>query len=354
MKSHKLKPFISNILEAKNCLELITKFCPVLIAILPAFIAKFVESFHNKKIEFSIDDFIYATIIIILLIVYYISLFLLKRLTADRAYFEEEILSLKDLKMKLNILERVDNIHKELMLQIAYINIAFDIALQHFRELIDKDTTSIEEIIRTTTSIFKKGVYNIINNYYKQTRERLTLALYYYSPLTDEYLEMLSFKDETSEYEVGRIWDSSDCSHICIVGRQKGRDGKIYGNLNNLKPLPTKSYNDDNKKYVSSISVPIIFKDSTTKQNNFVLSLTSSIENRFNIDNQDEFIVVVNNLFCQFIINVATLLEIAFNKHLNGKDKELTILLLKKYEEKRPSELKETHKKLLHQTSDLV
>lgn len=336
IKSEKIGEYCSNIIKTWQDSKKRVSYIPICIAILPP-IAKGIVEKSSMHDCLSPANLVYAITVGILFFWYYASLDTKNRLEADKGYYDTEILAMRD--KTIQCMQQKTLIGKHIMAtyQISQISKAMDYAITHFRKMIEQPILTTDEVFTVTDDLIN-AVYNLIKNYYQDYQEKLNMALYYYSPSTKKYYDMISRKHDTSEHKKGRIWDENDNSHVCFVGRQKNSYSIIYDNINDKLPEPENSDLNDKSTYVSSISAPIRLINS--EHTNYILSLTSNFENRFSNDTSDEFINAVNDLFSLFIVNVSTLLEIAFNRNLKGKDDEILNHILEDYKNNRFDELK--------------
>lgn len=334
----KISLYCENLIQAWLDSKKRVSYIPILIAVVPSFLKALIDKSLNIQAIMTPANIVYAVVMAILFVWYYTSLDTKDKLEADKGYYDSEILALKE--------KTFENIRKTNTLwqysraiyQISQMGTAFDYALMHYRKMIEGQILTTEEVIDCTDSLMNSVYTIILKEYYLSEQEKLNFALYYYSPKLKKYLEIISYKHENSKSKKGRIWDENDNSHICFVGRQKECISIIYDNINKRLPMPLNSLSTDQDIYVSSISVPIQLKGS--EHHDFILSLTSNFENRFNNDTSDEVINKINGLFSSTIINITTLLEIAYEKHLKNKDEEIIKIVLNDYKNKRPEELK--------------
>lgn len=308
-----------------------------LIAILPPIAKAIVQQSFNIKDCLTAANIIYIIITVLLFRYLYTSIDTKEKLDVDQLYYDNEIIALREKSIECLKQSNLLGMYNVAIFQISQIGKALDFTLMHYRKIAESSILNIREVFEIIDSIMNSVYSIILKEYYQGYQEKLNFALYYYSPKYKKYFDMISYKPETNKNKKGRIWDENDNSHICFVGRQKSCISIIYDNINERLPLPENAKESDRYNYVSSISVPI--KLSNSEHCNFILSLTSNFKNRFNDDTDDEVINKINGLFSAFIINIATIIEIALEKNIKNKDNEIEQLVLEDYAKTRNEEL---------------
>lgn len=335
-----LKKYRLGISKAKNNDELYRSIIPFILTIIGTVF--FVDT-GMRKILF------YLFLNLIFLGFYLIINQRIKDISTDNKFLDEDIIRLHEIcynyeKLKDSVKESQDK-----AIRITPFMASLDYAIKDLSTIIYTNDISYQE--------FKQRIDNIIYNmnklvyyFYKDAKEKLTIALYYYCEQTDEFFDYISYeaKADASVKAKGRIWESKDDAHVCYVARHKEAVEFIFNNINKDLPKPENAKPDDEFMYVSSISIPILHSDG--KNIRAVLSMTSNIPDRFNkshptniIDNN------FNSIFVNTFYSVAKIIEIAFNKIYPNNNKLILKDILNSYNE--INNLNEAQKSLLKELS---
>lgn len=344
-----------NIIKVKNCSEVLIWTIPVLITIVPPAIKSILTKKNGFEDFCSGPNLVSWIIIIFLLLSYYILWFFKKNIDADKNYTDEEILLWREISTELDNLKRTTSVNSIYLEKSSSITYMLDYTVQNLRKLLYKNQISAIDFKETlSTTLF--DIYKTLNNLYVYEREQITIAFYYYNETTNEFFDLESVKPEFYTNRKGRIWAANDDSHICYVARRKiknefVKDEFVFNDINNELNTPVNGRDDDCRKYVSSISIPILSSDE--KQIRGVFSITSNYQGRFDRKTKGE-ISIINTIFVDVFYNIAKLIEIVLNKHFIMGDKTILLEILKDYQSKNPKLLNAGHISLVKDLSAIV
>lgn len=270
----------------------------------------------------------------------------IEKISADNKYLDQEILLLKEYANDLEQMKRRLSLNLKQSMQIAQFTAALEYAIFHLNKIINSNSNNYNE--------FKKNLDNLIFDIYKTLKigyidysEKMTVALYLYCNMTDEYLDYISCKPDIAKTRKGRIWKATDDAHICYVGRHADVKEFIFNDINSELPKPKNYQQGDSEEYKSSISIPIFNIDNT--QLRAVLSVTSNYIARFDKTNVNEsFNNQLNTIFINLFYSIAKIIEIILNNKYPDNEQQILKDILEDYNDKRPECLTDIHKKILN------
>lgn len=202
---------------------------------------------------------------------------------------------------------------------------AIDSILYYLFDLFNHEKDKIKEKFADFLRFIVDILYDALEDYKKQG-ERFSVAIYLYDDKRRLLVDVMSRKNrqfindkafynklDRKDAKTGREWALTEPSHVCHIFN--GGEAKIFGNLNkSIIPKSKKSLPSDEKNYVSSITIPLIFNKKIKEKNRGVLCVTSNIENSF-LDDEDN--AVINSLKIvrqKHIYIIARILQIALNQ----------------------------------------
>lgn len=333
-----LKKYRLGISKAKSKDELYLSIIPFILTFIGTIF--FVDTGLQKIVVYLFINFIFLGMYLI------ISL-RIKNISTDNKYLDEDIIRLHEICYNYENLKKSVKESQDKAIRITPFMATLDYAIKDLSTIIYADEISYEE--------FKHRVENILYNtnklvyyFYKEAKENLTIALYYYCEQTDEFFDYISYeaKADASVKAKGRIWKAADDAHICYVARHKEAVEFIFNDINKDLPKPKNTKVNDEFMYVSSISIPILHRDGNNIR--AVLSMTSNFPNRFDkfhptniIDNN------FNSIFVNTFYSIAKIIELAFNKVYPNNNKLILKDILNSYNN--IEELNENQKSLLEE-----
>ena len=331
-----------NLKKYKQGIKAAKEYDQLLLTCIPFVIAIFGAIFFVDAGSFKICIFIFINFI--LLGFYIITQERVNSINTDNKYLDEDIIKLRDICYDFENLKNSVKTSQEKIIQFTPFMAALDYTVSGVSSLLNLEQCTYE--------VFKEKIKNIIYNinkviyhFYKTYQEHLTIALYYYNDVTAEFYDYISYsaRADAEEKDKGRIWNAVDDAHICYVARHRETKEFIFNNINTDLPKPKNSKPSDANIYVSSISIPIFYKNSDRIM--AVLSLTSNLPNRFDkshptniIDNN------INTIFVRSFYSIAKLIELAFNT-IQPNKRDILIDILQSYN--KINKLNDDQKKLL-------
>lgn len=330
--SENLKKYRLNIIGSKITLEGIDQAIMLVISIVGVLIAFLPESLPKRIIAIG-----YLLVVIVLAIIRFFVRQVYKNIEADNKYLDEEILLLKELAYDLENVKNQNSQNFRLLMQLQGFVAALDYVLL-CNEKIDAKLGNIDNFKNTMKEAIN-NVYLSLHNQFEDYQEKITIALYVYSPHTKNYLDYISHKPDTAKTVKGRIWDENDDAHICYVGRKKEHTEFIFNNIMKDLPTPQNKCNWDNE-YVSSISIPIFFNNK--KDIRAVLSVTSNYATRFDRNSHDNFKNLCNTLLMSYFSSIAKIFEQILNRVFPTSNDILIWDAIAEYKKHRADQITET------------
>lgn len=319
-----LKKYREGIVKAKERDEKILLIIPIILGLIGT-IAFIQVGVQNLLIFLGFN---------ILLIGFYIQTYdRIKNIEVDNKYLDEEIIKFRDISYKFQELKDSVELSQNNIIQFTPFMATLDYAMKELGNIIFAEQINYDLF----KSCIVRILYNtnkVIHYFYRYTQEYLTIALYYYCENTGDFLDYTSFEasKDANPKQKGRIWHITDEAHICYAARHPETDEFIFNNINTELHRPENYHENDDIKYVSSLSIPIF--DISGKNVRAVLSLTSNFNSRFDkshptniIDNNINIILV--RVFC----TIAKIIEICFNRAYPDNDTDIILDILRSYTE---------------------
>lgn len=332
--SENLKKYRLNIAGAKITLDGLDEFIVAVITVIGIFVA-FAPATWSKWIVVPVT---FVIVLFLFGIRFYIRQ-VYKKIEADNNYLDEEVLLLKEYAHELESQKRIDAQNFRLISQIQGFVAALDYMLEYQARVLNNDNININKV-REQLNTALQDIYNSLHNGFEDYQEKITLALYAYSPETGKFLDFISCKPDISKHQKGRIWDRRDDAHICYVARHPEHTEFIFNNINEELPHPSKFEEDDVSEYVSSISIPIYFPNHEIR---CVLSVTSNYFARFDRHSTNAFKNHCNTILISYLTAIGKIIELVLNNRFPNNN-ILIWQAISEYKKCRPEEL----------TSDLI
>ena len=302
--SENLKKYRLNIIGGKITLDGIDESIVAIISTI-GILTAFAPATLPKK-------FLVPVILIILIILIVIRFFVrqaYKKIEADNNYLDEEVLLLKEYAHELEYQQKQSSINFRLLTQVQGFVAALDYMLECQRKIIGSEELNFEQVTSILNDTFG-AIYNSLHNGFEDYQEKITLALYVYSQETGKFLDFISYKPFISTQKKGRIWDKDDDAHICYVARHPEHTEFIFNDINNDLPVPQNVEDSDKNNYVSSISIPIYFRNNEIRA---VLSITSNYTSRFDRKSANGFKNYCNTILISYFNAIAKMVELILN-----------------------------------------
>ena len=333
--SDNLKNYRLGITKSKNMDERICDSITIIIAIVGCF------SFPNLVYKIAL--------LVVLGIFYCLTKHRINLVNTDNKFLDEDILQFKDLAYELSNIKANNEKNDKKLQQISSIVVTLHRTINNLQFCLSgqNDYAAIKAALYKTL----KEIFDVLNEFYVDYQEHLTIALYYFSPQTEEYMDFISFKPEIMNKKKGRIWDINETSHICYTVRQIKINPDIrdfvFDNINNDLPKVKNVDRYDSLNYVSSISIPILYDDHNVKA---VLSITSNYPNRFRNDKSSDFQEKkINQIFVDLFYSISQIIEVVIFNNAQIIDNNIIRDILDDYSKTDKDKLKEKHLKLLEE-----
>lgn len=270
-------------------------------------------------------------------------------INTDNKFLDEDIIQFKDLVYELSNIKANNEKNDKKLQQISSIVVTLHRTINNLQSCLSGQNDYIT--IKTAMHNTLKEIFDILNEFYVDYQEHLTIALYYFCPQTEEYMDFISFKPEIINKKKGRIWDINETSHICYTVRQIKINPDIrdfvFDNINNDLPKVKNADRNDSLNYVSSISIPILYDGHNVKA---VLSITSNYPSRFrNANSQDFQEIKINQIFVDLFYAISQIIEVVISNNTQTIDTNIIKDILENYNEIDKDKLKEKHFKLLEE-----
>lgn len=336
--SEKLKKYRLGIIDGKITLDGIDESIVVIISIF-GILSAFAPSTWSKWI-------LVPCILIVLLVLITIRFFVrqaYKKIEADHNYLDEEVLLLKEYAHELENQQKLTNVNFRLLTQIQGFVAALDYMLECEKNILNNEKLNIEQLYETLYTTFK-AIYNSLHNGFEDYQEKITLALYIYSQETGKFLDFMSCKPFISTQTKGRIWDKNDDAHICYVARHPEHTEFIFNDINDDLPTPKNKDANDKDNYVSSISIPIYFKNNQIRA---VLSITSNYTSRFDRKSNNNFKNCCNTILISYFSAIAKTIELILNNRFPNDNKIILWHTIRDYKKMRPNQITRDLEELL-------